>query len=139
MNVRATCLPLREARIYVGAREGYDGPEVTWERLSRAVADYQGSACASERGCVRVLPAMFHFRDYMEGGYEVGIVDYPRFPIAEGVERFARKLAEHLLLTLNQNRVGYALTDPVWGNKFVLLEREGAQENPAGMEWGVKK
>lgn len=115
-----------EAKIYVGQREGYDGPFITEQRVSDAIASYQRAAPESERGCVRITQTRYQFIDYVELGWEIGLLQYPRFPL-DNVSRakFAKNLAIHLLNELNQNRVGV-----VSGINTYLYSQDDAQESP---------
>lgn len=102
--------PTWEARIYVGSREGYDGAVFDRSRVEAAIAGYQTTAPEQHRGCVRITPTRFQFDKYTEDGWEIGLMDYPRFPVGpENMKVFADNLARHLLVELKQNGVGLVM------------------------------
>lgn len=114
-----------EAKLFIGSRRGYDGPTFSQWELNQAICDFQKS---NEQGAcsVRITPTTFQFGTYVEGGWEVAAVKYPRFPVAECVIRsFIIALAGHLIEKFGQNRI--SVTTP---EEVILLEREDAEDGP---------
>jgi hypothetical protein len=123
-------LPTYEVKFYVGSREQYDGRTFGKRRVLDAIAEFQKQD--GNMACVRVTECDFQAGDYLEGGFEVALIDYPRYPKGKKwVLFYMRRLADHLLVSLNQNRIG--IVDPVQTN---VLEQEGAADEPANIKRG---
>jgi hypothetical protein len=124
--------PTFQVTVYVGGREGYDGPLFTKGTLMDAINVYQKFAPEDERGCVTVTETTYKFGDYEEPGYAIGIINYPRFPLrVEKLSLFALQLGTHLLAQLKQNRISVVMP-----SQTVLLERPDPEENPRGTTTG---
>lgn len=117
----------RQAHIWVGSRRGYDGPSLTREDVLEAVASYQREAPEDERGTARLTPTTFVFQDYVEEGWEISLLLYPRFPQSPvGFKMGAHQLAIHLMKTLSQNRVSVLVEGTT-----TLYENENAEQGPS--------
>jgi hypothetical protein len=93
-----------EVRLYLGSKEAYNGREFTFEELTKFIGQFQkdrDDACP-----LRITQCSFVYEDYLEQGWEIGVINYPRFPRPEAeLWRFMCKLAEKLLTHFNQNRI----------------------------------
>ena len=124
--MRTQYVPTWTANIFIGSCEGYDGPCFTEYRVLEAIAEYQRLAPEGERGCVRISECTYKFAAYEEAGWVISVLNYPRLPLsAANLERFARRLAEHLLVTLKQNRVSVEMP-----TETLLFESDGAEQAP---------
>jgi hypothetical protein len=93
-----------EIRLYIGCREGYHGKEFTEDDLVEAVGNFQGEY--ADYAPVRVTRTRYVDQHYNEGGWEIGIVNYPRKPRTKAqLQRFAADLAIFLLEALKQQRI----------------------------------
>jgi hypothetical protein len=118
-----------EAKLFMGRRQRYDGPEFSDEELSRAVADFQKSY--PDEGCppVRITPTRYVHKEYQEGGWELAVINYPRYDIPIRVlENFIMELAKHMLARFNQNKVSV-----VFPQEIYVLEADDAQ--PYHLKW----
>lgn len=114
-----------EARLYIGSRRGYNGPVFSQWELNQAVGDFQ-VLLGDKASAVRVTPTTFQFGTYVEAGWEIAAIQYPRFPKDEVViKNFMVQLAKHLMEKFDQNRI--SVSDP---EEVVLLEREDAESGP---------
>jgi hypothetical protein len=113
-----------EVRLYVGSREGYGGPEFGRERVVEAVRDFH-RIHPHHVACLRVTPCCYVVRDYLEEGWELACINYPRFPKPFGmIDEMMRALGRHLLVSLKQNRV------TVVGDYTTLIESPHAEDHP---------
>jgi hypothetical protein len=118
-------LPTYEVKAYVGTREQYDGPVFGKRRVLDAVREFQLQP--GNNALVRSTECDYQCGDYLEGGFELAVLEYPRFPKGrEWVKDYMIRLGKHLLVALNQNRVGVVTPE-----HFYLFENRGAAEEPA--------
>jgi hypothetical protein len=68
--------PTLYANIYIGLKEGYDGPEHTIEEVYLAVQEY----CNEFSFAVTVTPTKYIYKNGNEDGVMIGLINYPRFP-----------------------------------------------------------
>ena len=107
-----------EVKIYTGCREGYDGVRFNRDYLIKRVGDFQKSCDVSIASSVRITDTTFVYRDYIEDGWEIAAICYPRFPKdKQNILTFATRLGEFLLKELKQNRISVVAPD-----KTYLLE-----------------
>jgi hypothetical protein len=119
-------LPTYEVRAYVGTREQYDGPFFGKKRVLDAVREFQLGP-GDNVALVRVTECDYVAGDYWEGGFELAVLDYPRFPKGQQwVKDYMLGLGKHLLQALNQNRVGVVTPE-----HFYLFENRGAAAEPS--------
>ncbi len=103
-------VPTWEGKVYVGSRVGYDGPAFSEDEVKLAVNTFQ-HAC-SVNACVRMSRCRFTHKEYDEAGWELGVINYPRFPkTVQELESFTLGLAEHLVGALKQNRVSAVMPE----------------------------
>lgn len=103
-----------EARIYIGSRQRYNGPEFSERDLASAIGDFQTRIDESSQVAmpVRITKTSYVFGDYFEEGWEIGLINYPRKPhVSSDIFEFAAELAKHLLVKFNQNRISVVCTD----------------------------
>jgi hypothetical protein len=90
------------ATIYVGAKEGYDGIIHTWDEAGKILQDY----CNDKSYCVTLKSTNFIYKDGNEPGFEIGLINYPRFPsTTEEISKKANDLAIIFKEKFKQNRV----------------------------------
>jgi hypothetical protein len=101
-------VPTYWARIFCGLRPGYDGVAArAWDagQIVRRYCDDVG-LCATMEGTT------FYYKDGVEPGVVVGLINYPRFPkTREEIRGFALELAARLRVDLKQNRVSVMFPD----------------------------
>lgn len=109
-------VPTYTATIYCGLQEGYSGPHHPYERaliVCRNLCDRIGLG-------MTVRPVDFVYTGGTEGGFAVDLINYPRFPSnPPAVKELALRLARHLLVVFNQERLTV-----VCGDETIMLERE---------------
>ena len=114
-----------ECKLFIGSvRGGYDGLAFSLDDLKYEIR-YQQSIDQTS-GPVRITETTYVYLDYEEPGWEITIIQYPRFPKPEHELRaFMLRMGAHLLEVFDQNRV--TVQD---GEKVTMLEAPNAQENP---------
>lgn len=126
--IRKKTCDTAEVLLYIGSREGYDGPLFTREDVHKAIADYQD--CYPKSLPVRLSDRCTFIAGnrYHEDGFEVSAITYPNhYRSLEEIEKFMMGLAEHLLNTFKQNRV--TVRKVVSNTTTVMLERDTAQHS----------
>lgn len=99
-----------EAKLYLGSKQSYNGPVFSFEELTNFIGKFQHER---EITCpLRITQCHFMFEDYLEQGWEISVINYPRFP-KEAVELkdFMCDLATDLLERFNQNRISVVCPD----------------------------
>ncbi len=97
-----------ELRLYIGSTKGYKGPAFSEAQLIRVVQDFQrGWEEANGRThTVRFSKCMYVCMDYVENGWELAIINYPRHPHPIGhLNEFIDQLQDHLMIEFGQNRI----------------------------------
>ncbi len=113
-----------EARIYIGSREGYNGPKFTKNDLIKEIAAYQSEHGLEVCSPVRIAETCYLWSDYLEEGWEIGIINYPRMPKPDfRIKLFACNLAQFLVLKFKQNRISVVLPDEI-----IMFESDNPQE-----------
>lgn len=94
-----------EAKIYLGSKEAYKGKEFTLEDLTKFIGSFQKDK--DKDACpLRIAECHYMFEDYIEKGWEVVVINYPRFPKPESkLFEFMSDLAKALLMQFKQNRI----------------------------------
>jgi len=93
-----------QATIFVGLREGYDGPIHNVSEVEKLCCDY----CTEVGLCVTVTPTRFCYKNGDEAGAIIGLINYPRFPSDPAtIDAHAKSIAKRCLEAFGQNRVGY--------------------------------
>ena len=115
--------PYHEVRIYIGSREGYEGPLLTRDDLRNHIGKFQAES-GENTNPVRLTETAYIFKDYEEYGWEIATIQYPRFPKpVQAINRFALDLAESLLNRFKQNRISVIFPDEI-----IMLEADNAQQ-----------
>ena len=111
LNVRDTHKNYYEARVYVLSKEGQFGPEISKKKLLNVIAEFQKPKMIP----VRITPTTYVTGDLVEEGYEIGITAFTNSDLEVG--NFAHGLANHLMHTFRQVRVGvtYLTSGPYVG------------------------
>ena len=103
-------------KIFVGLREGYDGPVHSQINPILAVREY----CDEEGLCATITQTTFLYTDGQEPGIEIGLINYPRFPQKPyEILKKAKEIARRLMVMLKQNRI--SIMDPF---TTYMLEKE---------------
>jgi len=93
-----------EVKLYLGSREAYKGREFSFDELTSFIGQFQkdrDDACP-----LRIAQCSFIFEDYLEQGWEVAVINYPRFPKEEKeLWDFMCSLGDALLEHFKQNRI----------------------------------
>ena len=119
-----------EARIYIGSRARYNGPLFTFSELRAAISKYQHEGGLNACNPVRITPTTYVWDDYMEEGWEIAVIDYPRQSKSHIVLRdFTFNLAAYLLERFHQNRMSIVFPDEI-----VMLESDEAETKHKGEE-----
>jgi hypothetical protein len=114
-----------EIKIYIGSVRGYNGTTFTEESLINFIGDFQ-KVYGDGASAVRVTPTKFVMRDYVEAGYEIGIINYPRFPkTGPALIGFASALAKEMLHAFEQNRISVVMPKVT-----TMYQAENAEEGP---------
>jgi hypothetical protein len=93
-----------EAKIYIGSRVGYEGEPFSLSDLKEAIKEYQTENTHS----VRITPTTYFVKDYEEEGWEIAVINYPRFPKSEAaIYAFVYGLSVSLLKRFKQNRISF--------------------------------
>ena len=115
-----------EVSLYIGSVRGYNGEPFTREELFEAIAGYQ-VAKGDATLAVRITPTTFVVRDYVEDGWEVTAINYPRYIKKPGdIDQFMVGLANCLLITFRQNRISV-----VGSETTILIEAPNPEQHPA--------
>jgi hypothetical protein len=116
-----------EARLYIGSRSGYDGQFFTLHELAKKIQTYQkevGDPKTDDLTPVRITPTNYVAGDYMEAGWEVAVIAYPRRPKSQKqLYEFIDGLAAYLLNEFKQNRISIVSID-----RCKMIESDTAQE-----------
>jgi len=113
-----------EVRLYIGSREHYNGQRFGRDELIAAVTEFQRQNTLELAGPLRFTPTCYVWDDYIEDGWEIAIINYPRYPKPEAVlNSFMLRLADYLLYRFRQNRISV-----VFPNEIVMLQSHDAQE-----------
>ena len=117
--MKTTFAPTFTATIYVGRREGYNGPLIPRGAVLEVISAY----CNEAKLCVTVTDTLFLYLNGAEPGFAIGLINYPRFPASqEEIKIKALALAHKLLEACNQYRVSVVFPDET---ETILLDREG--------------
>lgn len=112
-----------EARIYIGNRVKYDGPQFSFADLREAIGYFQANS-EIKSNPVRITPTTYVWEKYEEEGWEIAIIDYPRVSKPHDMLRnFAYNMAVHLFEKFEQNRMSIVFPDEI-----VMLEADEAEE-----------
>jgi hypothetical protein len=95
--------------------------ETFWARIFMAgdiaMAQKVCQQFVDEKGlCVTLEPCKYIYTGGMEEGFEVGLINYPRFPSTSSeITDIALRLADHLRITCNQGSYSVMTpTETIW-------------------------
>lgn len=110
VNMKAQMERTYEAKLYLGSKEAYNGREFSFKELTDFIGKFQHER---ELTCpLRITQCHFMFEDYLEKGWEVAVINYPRFPKdTVQLKDFMCDLATDLLEHFNQNRISVVCPD----------------------------
>jgi len=77
--MKTTFAPTFTATIYVGRREGYNGPLIRRGAVLEVISAY----CNEAKLCVTVTDTLFLYVNGEEPGFAIGLINYPRFPASQ--------------------------------------------------------
>ena len=96
------------ANIYVGLKEGYEGPTHTFDGARFIIREYVSSIGL----CVTITPTEFWYVNGNEPGIIVGLINYPRFPTTpQRIKDMAIELGYQLKDAFKQQRISIVCTD----------------------------
>jgi hypothetical protein len=99
------------AIIYIGSKEGYNGKIHTRKEIEDTLKEY----CNNNSICLTLKETEFIHKDGYEFGYEITLINYPRFPSSkEEITNKAINIAEILKNKLNQYRVSIMCQDKTY-------------------------
>ncbi len=106
MSEKLTIVPTFEAKIYLGTLPGYVDTSMdfcaNYETLMQKCQDY----CDECKLGLSIKTIDFVYVNGREGGFEIGLINYPRFPSSPyKITEHAIKLAKILKKTFKQERV----------------------------------
>jgi hypothetical protein len=107
----------------MGSRKRYDGPIFSETEVINFVSEFQKSY-AIFIPPVRIAPTHYIHCDYKEAGWEMVVINYPKYDMPiKMLEHFMVKLAEALLEKFDQNKVSV-----VFPNEIYVFEKDNAQQ-----------
>lgn len=99
------------ATIYIGAREHYDGEIHSYDETKEILQQW----CNDHPLCVTLKQAEYIYKDGNEIGFEIGLINYPRFPSTpEEITNKAIEIANIFKERFNQFRVSVVCTDKTY-------------------------
>jgi len=104
------------ATIYVGSREGYSNKIHTYDEAERILQNY----CDNNPLCVTLKQIEYIYKDGNEMGFEIGLINYPRFPdTKENITQKALEIGMIFLEKFNQYKISVVSTD-----KTYMIEKD---------------
>ena len=108
MSIVAKSVPTYTATIWIGLRKQYTG---TTHKASLA-KEWLQKYCDQIGFCVSVTHTKFIYKQGNENGLQIGLINYPRFPVMDSdIKAHAFKIATELMKILEQIRCTIVLTD----------------------------
>jgi hypothetical protein len=99
------------ATIYVGAKEHYDGIIHTYDEAKEILQEY----CNEISYCVTLKQTEFIYKNGNEIGFEIGLINYPRFPAtSEEITKKALDIANIFKNEFNQLKVSMVCSDKTY-------------------------
>ena len=105
-----------EVLLYIGSKQGYNGPSFTEEDLIREISLFQD--VYPDALPVRISSCTYIAGSkYRENGHEISIIMYPNhLRSRDEINKYANALGRHLMGTFKQNRITMRR---VWGETDV--------------------
>jgi hypothetical protein len=99
------------AIIYIGSKERDSSIIHTYQEARNILQDY----CNKISYCVTLKPIEFIYKDGNENGFEVGLINYPRFPSnQEEITKRAIEIAEIFKNKFNQYKISVVCSDKTY-------------------------
>jgi len=99
------------ATIYIGSKEGYNGKYYTYQEAKQILQDY----CNNVSYGLTLKSTEFIYKDGNELGFEIGLINYPRFPsTSEEISQKAIEIAEIFKNKFNQYRISVVCNDKTY-------------------------
>jgi hypothetical protein len=99
------------ATIYIGSKEGYDGKSHTYQEAKQILQNY----CNNVPYGLTLKSIEFIYKDGSESGFEIGLINYPRFPSnPEEITKKAIEIAEIFKKEFNQYRISIVCSDKTY-------------------------
>ena len=100
-----------EAKIWMGLKEGYDGPVHSTVEAQKICRNYVNDV----KLCVTLTPTEFFYVNGEELGVVVGLIQYPRFRISEKeIKEKAIELARIMMKEFKQFRCTVVTSDTTY-------------------------
>jgi hypothetical protein len=114
-------VPNYTVTIYCGLREQYTDVIHTQSEVEQYLQDYVDKVGL----CVTVTATKFIYKNGNEPGVIVGLLNYPRFPVAYSIGLFntAYDIAKSLMVLLNQLRLTIVVTGD-YHESIYMLEKD---------------
>jgi hypothetical protein len=107
------------ANIYIGAKEHYDIKLHSYDEVKNILQEY----CNNNPLCVTLKQIEYIYKDGNEIGFEIGLINYPRFPDSfDNITKKAIEIGKILMKKFNQYKVSV-----VCNNETYMLEEEDIQ------------
>lgn len=122
--MKITYLPTHNVKIFIGSCEQYNGREFDEKDLVEVIGSFQSNHTSEFGDTVRITKTKYVWQDYVEDGFAIEIIHYPRNnKPTKVIDAFMFNLAKYLLVVFKQNRVSIEFLD-----ETILLESDTAQE-----------
>lgn len=122
-------IPTYECKLYIGSREGYHGESFKYSDVATKVEKFNDGRKANKIYIcgIRITTCYIAISsDYSEPGYELAVINYPRFPFSDlQINQYMFDLGEYLLVELKQNRMSLVTPSTTY-----LLKNKDAEESP---------
>ena len=119
-------------KIYIGSVRGYNGTKILENEVVNAIGLFQKNhkknplPNAADIVSVTLSQTTYIVEDYVEDGWVIGAIQYPRFIKQEqAIFKYMYTMAEFLLERFEQNRL--TLMTPITTR---VLEKENAESHP---------
>ena len=120
------------ANIYIGSIRGYNGSPFTLNQIIAAIARFQENMEGKRNigiadiVSVRITSTTYQIKGYMENGWEISAINYPRYPKdKDSIMVYMIEMAKFLLVTFEQNRI--TVVNP---ERSITFESENAESDP---------
>ena len=115
--------PTYEVKAYIGSRRHYNGTDISKQDVIDVITSEQ--AQHEPTFPIRITKTEFISLDYREEGWELAVINYPRYPREkEALLSFMLQLGQKLCFQLEQNRVSVIAPD-----RTTMYESPDAKES----------
>ena len=113
--------------IYIGSKEGSSNRSFSERELIEKIKKFNAAYKLETKEreiTVRINKNRYVCSYYSEKGFEISVINYPRFPRPVDVlDNFMMELASYLLVELKQHRISVSFPD-----RTIMLESDDAKE-----------